>query len=185
MATIASSAKQLYSGGTAVSDSHIVGYSGKNRVVRFTFETDAFGASSVSWYLNDNYSGEGTLPALRWYIGTSATSHANAGKSTTTYHGTVKATENAGTYKFSGSADLVLLPNTTYYLWIFPNTTTSGYYYLTEIRQATLTTAGGAGLVNIYNGSGWDVYLVWIYDGSAWGLYILYIYDGSAWVMYS
>lgn len=180
MATIASSAKTTYVGGTVESSSQIVGYSGKNRVVRFEFTTDAIGASSVAWSLTGNYAGEGTLPALRWYIGTSATSHANAGASTTTYNGAVTATKEDGAYTFSGSADIVLLPNTTYYLWLFPATTQSGYYNLTEKRQANLTTEGGAGQVYIKNVSGRDPYQAFISNGTSLELYQAFVSNGTS-----
>ena len=182
MAVIASTAKATYAGGTLDAGSQVVGYAdGMNRVVRFTFKTDSVGASSVSWKLDGNYAGGGAIPALRWYIGTSATSHVNAGASSPSYHGTVTATENAGEYTLSGAADIVLLPNTTYYLWLFPASTKFGYFYLTEKRQADLTTGGGAGLIYIGTGSGFGLYLAWIFDGSNWGMYILYIHNGTAW----
>ena len=79
---------------------------------------------------------------------------------------------------------MVLVPNTTYYLWIFPNTTKYGFYWLTANQQATLTTSGGAGVVYIDNGSSWDAYQCYIDNGSSWDLYIPYIDDGSSWSVY-
>ena len=182
MATITSTAKQPYAGGSTTDAQQVVGYlNSKNNVVRYTFKTDSSGASSVSWSIPNNYLGGGTAPALRWYITTSATSHTNAGSSAA-YHGTVKVTDvGSGNYTFSGNANIVLQPNTTYYLWLFPSTTTYGYYNLTQSQQATITTSGAAGLVYIDNGSGFDAYQCFIDNGSSWDQYIPYIDNGSSW----
>lgn len=186
MATITTTAKQTYTGGTAESSSNIVGYANsKNRVVRFTFKTDSVGASSVEWVLNDNYFADGTVPGLRWYIGTDANSHVNAGASTTVYHGDVTAALSAGAYTFSGKANIVLLPNTTYYLWIFPSVSKYGYYNLTEKRQAQLVTSGGAGLVFIDTGTALEAYQVFIDNGTSWDHYMPYVDNGTGWDLQS
>lgn len=186
MAIIISSEKTNYTGGSIEDSSHIVGYAdSKNRVVRYTFKTDSYGASSVSWYLKKNYLVTSSAPSLRWYIGTNATSHVNAGVSTTEYSGDVTVTNNQGTYEFSGEADIVLMPNTTYYLWIFPNTTSFRYYNTTELIQAEITSSGSAGLIYIDNGNSFDAYQVYIDNGYSWDLYIPYIDNGSDWDMCS
>lgn len=178
--------KRFYTGGTEESASQIVGYANsKNRVVRFTFQTGTVGASSVSWYVEDNYFADGTQPGLRWYVGTSATSHVNAGASTTTYTGTVTATNKSGEYHFSGSANVALLPNTTYYLWIFPSVAKYGYYNLSEVPATNVTTSGGAGLVYIDDGSSLSAYQTYIDNGSGWDLCMPYIDNGSSWDLYT
>lgn len=145
MATITSSASQVYEG-SAPSSVKIVGYNARtNYVARYSFVSPAIGASGVSWSIPRNYIGGGTAPTLRWYITTSSTSHINAGASTGAYHGTVTATDvGGGSYTFTGSADIVLLPSTTYYLWIFPATTTYGFYNLTHSQAAAVTTSGAS-----------------------------------------
>ena len=143
MAVITTGVSQVYAG-TEATSSKIVGRNGgKNYVARYSFVTPPTGANTVSWELQENYTGEGTRPALRWALTTDATSHVDAGPASE-YHGTVTATAYGGSYIFSGSADLVLLPSTTYYLWIFPNTTTYGFYWLKQSGTATMTTAGAA-----------------------------------------
>lgn len=185
MANITTTAKVVYSGGSTSGAQQIVGInSGKNQVVRFTFTTDSNGASSVSWSLPNNSKGAGTTPALRWYIGIDPNSHINAGP-TASYNGDVTVNNDGhGNLTFTGYANMVLVPNTTYYLWIFPNTTTYGFYYLTENQQATVTTGGSAGVVYIDNGSSWDAYQCYIDNGSSWDLYIPYIDNGSSWDIY-
>ena len=183
MAIITTTEKKYYKNGTETTSSIIVGHdSDGNRVVRLTFTTDSTtSANSVSWSLNGNYDSEVGLPALRWYIGTDSESHVNAGMTTTEYHGNVTSTNNAGDYTLSGSANVILLPNTTYYLWIFPNTTYYNFYYMVEGRQATVTLSGSAGLIYIDNGTSFDAYQVYIDNGTDWDLYMPYIDDGTDW----
>lgn len=188
MATITSSTGQMYDG-TSTSSLFSVGVNdGRNRVMRYSFVSDAAGASKVSWVLNNNYnSGFGTMPALRWYIGTSSTSHIDAGAKTTQYSGNVTRTTHSdgSTIIFSGSADIVLLPNKTYYLWIFPNTTTYGFYTVSSGEKVVLETEGAAGLVYIDNGSGLQPYQVYIDNGSKFELYMPYIDNGSKFELYT
>lgn len=180
MATITTGTSQVYEG-TSTSSTKIVGYNGgKNYVARYSFKTDSVGASKVSWEIGGNSVGGGTRPPLRWYLTTSASSHINAGASTTAYHGTVSVKNVGGYDVFSGSADTVLLPNTTYYLWVFPNTTTYGFYYLGGTDKATVTTTGAAGLVYIDNGTKFEAYQCYIDNGSSWDLYMPYVDNGSS-----
>lgn len=186
MATITTTSKVTINGDSTSGAQQIVGINaGRNQDVRFTFTTDSNGASAVYWALPNNSMGSGTAPALRWYIGIDPNSHINAGSSTTVYNGNVSVSNDGyGNLTFTGYADMVLAPNTTYYLWIFPGTTTYGFYWLTANQQATVTTSGSAGVVYIDNGSSWDAYQCYIDNGSSWDLYIPYIDDGSSWSVY-
>lgn len=159
---------------------------GRNCVARYSFTTGTGGANSVSWSLTNNYdSGYGTMPPLRWYIGTSDSSHIDAGADKTTYHGDVTATYYGGSYIFSGEADVVLLPNTTYYLWIYPNTTAYGFYNLGNKQTVTLETYGAAGLVYIDSGKGFEAYQIYIDNGTKWELYMPYISNGSKFELFT
>ena len=184
MATITTGTSQVYEG-TAASTTKIVGYNGgKNWVARYSFKTDSVGASKVSWEIGGNSVGGGTRPPLRWYITTDPNSHINAGVSTAAYHGTVSVKNVGGYDVFSGSADIVLLPNTTYYLWIFPNTTTYGFYYLGGTDKATVTTSGAAGLAGIGDGTKVDAYQIGVGTGSTFDLYMPYVGNGSSFDLY-
>lgn len=136
--TIKTSSYEKYAAGKVCS-SKVVGWeSSQTRVMRYQFSTTSIGASSVSWSISGVSLGGGNKDSgLRWYIGSSSTDHANAGKSTTDYNGGV--TINSGTA--SGSADVVLQPNTTYYLWVFPASETYGWWYFGT--EAILTVVGG------------------------------------------
>ena len=177
---IVSSLPQVYAG-TEATDSLMVGYSKKNYVARYAFTTGSEGASSVSWKLGGNSLGGGTAQTLRWYITTSSTSHINAGATTTKYHGNVTTYNDGGYEGWSGSVDMVMLPNTTYYLWIFPSVATYGYYWLYEGKKATVTTSGSAGVVYIDSGSAFEAYQCYIDNGSSWEAYMPYIDNGSSW----
>ena len=184
MATITTGTSQVYEG-TATTTTKIVGYNNKlNYAARYSFKTDSMGASKVSWELGRNSVGGGTRPPLRWYITTSASSHINAGASTPAHHGSVAVKNVEGYDVFSGSTDVVLLPNTTYYLWIFPNTTTYGFYYLGDTAKATVTTSGGAGLVYIGDGTKFEAYQIGIGNGTTFDLYMPYVGTGSSFDLY-
>lgn len=181
MATITTSAVQAYSG-TSTSTTRIVGRNAsKNCVARYSFTTDSVGASTVSFEIPKNSVGSGTRPPLRWCITDSASSHIDAGSSTTNYDGTVTVTDVQGWDVFTGSVNKVLSPNTTYYLWIFPNTSTYGFYYLGGNYTATVTTSGAAGVVYIDNGTKLEAYQCYIDNGSGWDLYAPYVDNGTGW----
>lgn len=183
MAAITLSNPVYYSGGASGATA-IIGVDGtNNRVVRFTLTSPATGASSVSLSITGLQFGMGTIPTtLRFYIGTEAESHKNAGASST-YTGTLNIDTSTNT-SFSGTADFLLLPNKTYYLFIFPSTTTGGWFYASA-ATFSLNGLGGAGLVYIDNGSGWDAHQVYIDNGTSWDLHMLYIDNGTSWDLYT
>ena len=187
MATITLENPYYYQNGVGGA-SAIVGYEGGGgtRVVRFTFTSPSSGASHISFSIWFGYmGGNSSIKPLRFYIGTSDSSHANAGQNAE-YTGTVTVTESAGEYTFAGEADVLLTPNTTYYLWMFPSDTSDGWcYYSLYPNRRNIETSGGAGLVYIDNGSGWDVYQVYIDNGTGWDLYMPYIDNSSGWDLYT
>jgi len=95
---------------------------GLSRVFGCSFKTGEKGANFISFGFG-YHNKHGNIP-LRFYIGTSSTSHANAGKDSP-YTGEVEMVvqtsgQYTGLYASIGEANMLLLPNTTYYLWIFP-----------------------------------------------------------------
>ena len=120
MAEIVLSNATFYMNGISGVSGVVGNEAGGNRVVRYTMTSPATGASNVALSFVENWREGGTIPeTLRFYIGTSATSHENAGSSSE-YTGTL--TRSTGEYPvwstYSGSADVVLLPNATYYVWV-------------------------------------------------------------------
>lgn len=176
---ITTGAALYYKNGTS-GVSAVVGYESKsNRVARYKFTASATGASSVSVSIKNIYFGEGSkTTAIRFYITTSASSHANAGSSST-YSGTLTLTVSGGVYTATGLANILLMPNTVYYLWVFPGTTTYGWWYWNT--PATLTVSGGAGLVYIDNGSRLVAAIPYIDTGTNWVQAMPYIDTGGTW----
>ena len=175
---------QFYSKGDKAT-SRVVGVEGgRNRLVRYTFTTPGEGALAVSlqFYCDGDRTGSSNVP-LRFYIGTDPTSHANAGPDSE-YHGTLTKTTSKDGAVLTGELDILLLPNTVYYLWIFPGISPSGNYgyysWFPPLDSGlinTLTLSGGAGLVLINR----VVYQAYIEDGSQYSLYLAFVDNGDDW----
>lgn len=155
---------QAYSGGSTTS-SKWIGYSSTTiRTVRYQFTTGSDGAASISFSFQGptNPAGNSTSASINWYVTTSSTSHASATASSEK-NGTCSASYNSSSYVWTisvSSGSVKLLPNTTYYLWLFPNHG-NGNYYLTinsswatsmsitldgTCKQYTLTFSEGSGV---------------------------------------
>lgn len=106
-------------------------FSDGNRVIRFTFTTDSTGANSIHWKVSKFYpwdwqqgNYQSTPIPLNFYIGTDPDSHKFSGAEETRITGEVSIYLSPNGISeecyLSGAAEIKLLPNTTYYLWIFP-----------------------------------------------------------------
>ena len=122
--------------------SSVIGYADRsNRVVRYSFVAPSTGASGVSLSITGLVYGDGTRPqSFRFYIGTDPNSHVSAGAGTGC---TGILNMGADKVSFSGSASILLLPNTTYYLFLFPNTTEYGWFSM-ELATTVLDSTGGS-----------------------------------------
>lgn len=182
---------EFYSKG-ASGASQIVGNSGDGtanpRVVRYTFTTPAEGASEISFskYRISAYSdSSSTSEKLRFYISDDPDAYKKA-DATYTYHGTLELTAGDGWYTAEGSAsNLILLPNTTYYLFIFPGHTSFGLWYWNYPADISLTLSGAAGIAWICIAEDCAVILHVIYIQGEWKLVIPYIWDGQMWKLCS
>ena len=145
MSNILLTAPQFYKEGVS-GVSAVVGYeSHANRVVRYTFVTPAAGASTVHLAFSGNSKGNGTTPALGFYIGTDPDSHANAGADAPC---TGQLSLQADGRSYSGGGEIILLPQTQYYLWVFPVTTVFGWMSWSRTEgNAVAALSGGAGSV--------------------------------------
>lgn len=111
--------------------STVIGYESKvNRVLRINFTTGDVGATSISISVEagciQNQQGA-DITKIPFYVTTSSDSHANAneadGYAVTGY---ITGSSNKA---YSGSANVVLKANTTYYVWFFPPNKTYGWSY--------------------------------------------------------
>ena len=169
-----------YAGGSSGA-SNVVGWeSSRTRVVRYKFTAPPEGASRFAFSIGTHYLGGGSASApLRFYVGESDTSHANAGKDAE-YHGTVTMTKENGEYLASGDANILLLPNTTYYLWIFPGSETYSWFeWYGNVKTATAY--GAAGLVSIDTGSEIIKAIPFVDDGERLRQLMPHIEDGNKW----
>ena len=123
--------------------SAVVGYeSSSNRVARYTFTAPAVGATAVSLAFSGNWTGRGEKPKLAFYIGTDPDSHADAGQGS---EATGQLTLQADYYSYAGSAEILLLPGVTYYVWLFPTTKTFGWLqWGYDPGDAVITLSGAA-----------------------------------------
>ena len=141
MATVTATAQAYYAGGETTNGVWI-GYSRDViRTVRYQFTTGSDGATSISFSFQGptNPSGNSTSASINWYVTTSSTSHASAGASAIK-NGTCSASYNSSTYAWTISVSngaVKLLPNTTYYLWLFPNHSSNNYYLTINNSWAT------------------------------------------------
>lgn len=143
MANIILTNPKFFTGGES-SASYVVGFdSGVNRVVRYSFEPPSIGANRIELSFLRNWTGGGTLPnTLRFFIGTDPNSHINAGVG---YEYTGELARKQGTYEYYGSADVVILPNRTYYAFVFPTTKSYGWVQWSNSEgDATAEAFGGA-----------------------------------------
>lgn len=132
---------QAYADGSTTSGK-LIGYSGSvNRVVRYQFTTGADGAQQISFSFKGpaSPSGSTTAATINWYVTTSSTSHISAGKDAVK-NGTCAASYNSSTYAFTISVTggaVKLLPNTTYYLYLFPGHGSTNTYLTINAPWAT------------------------------------------------
>ena len=192
MATFPVSATHSYSNGGDVSAyAHGCGFdAGNNRVMRFTFTTGSVGAGSISWKMSYIYMYTWAYPQIpmRWFIGTDPNSHLNAGANTAEYTGDVTVhmdtTYNSESY-MEGSADIMLMPNTTYYLWLFPAVASQCFYvsgYIDPSASMAIESSGaGVGLVYIDTGTEVLAAMAYIDNGVDWDVCIPHLDNGSAW----
>ena len=188
MAEIKTTARKFFQNGSATS-SNIVGYTPSNStsyVVRYTFSTDSLpqGASTlrlpVKTGTTDDWGLVGTLTAYRFKVTTSDTSHINANP-TTDYDGNVGFTSYGGSYFLSiPKTSVILQPNTTYYLYIFPGEAKYGYFYNRD-STLELILEGAAGGVQIRDGGKVETFQPWIYTSGTWASYIPQVRDGGSW----
>lgn len=140
MATIQLTDPYFYKAGKG-GVTRVVGVESKvTRVARYSFTAPAAGASHIDLAFDGFSHSQGEAIALRYHITESPDSYADPTPSDP-YTGTL--TMNAALTAATGSADVLLLPGKTYYLWVFPAVLVWGWYSWI-LEGAALTTSGGS-----------------------------------------
>lgn len=132
-----------------------VGYDGGPLVGRFSFTTPSTGAATLSWYSSGLTPKESTTWSqsdrasyFRWAITSSSTEYIGR---TSDSAGTAVAVTIDGSWNHLGSdgaKTVQLLPNTTYYLWIFPSNSTYNHWLISGV---TVTFGGVYGTPTTVN----------------------------------
>lgn len=153
-----------FSGGTLMASSSNVGttWDGntvKTVVCRYHFKTDAYGATSFTFKTTRGYcdvrgnsSSDDMIGRMRFAIGTNATQYSTTKSSTLGTAITSYKYGGWGTGFVSGSSSTKLLPNTDYYLWVFPNASFASYVRF-GIGDCTVTTSGSYGVASTITAS--------------------------------
>ena len=185
MGVIALSNLTFFENGSAPASSEVVGYeSSKNRVARYKFKAPIEGANHLKFTIaninkQNGFTNVDVYKSLRFYIGTSSTDHANAGANSS-HTGAVKLTKVSGDYySATGEVDILLLPDTTYYLWIFPSTAEWGWFFWYPTTE-TVTVTGAAGVVEIDTGNGIVKAIPYIDNGTVLKIAATYMDNGNA-----
>ena len=148
------------------------------RVARYTIQAPSTGASKVSLSFVANAFGNGSYIKLRFFIGTNPDSHANAGADAA-YTGEFAL--DTAYLKFTATSDVRLLPNATYYLWIFPASDTYGWYYWPKGVNSEMNAEGAAGAVQICIDGEMKTAIPRIYSGGEWKYPSPRVFENGAW----
>lgn len=153
MATTVTPSAYTFFKNSSTGVSTVVGYEDSSeRGIRYTFKLPSSctaGATSYSFTKTSNSLGGGTS-GLRWNwaVSTSSTAYLNT-------TGAGQGYKAASSSFSSGSTSMTLLPNTTYYLFIYPGSTTYGWYYWNYPESNfTLTVDGSITYTVKYNANG-------------------------------
>ena len=136
-------------------------YNNAPAITRYKFTAPAMGASKIKIEkrdlgLYDDCSMRGEK--LAFFITTSATSHLAAyyvegSQNQYDIDGFFTMTKQSdGHYSISGSVDKILLPNTDYYLYIFPGYTSYVWFTVYGSAYLIVTLDGGAGAIHLTEG---------------------------------
>lgn len=126
--------------------------SGVIRFIRYKFTAPAEGANSFSIKKTSIGLADGTAMGLRFFVSTDpdlanllSDEYASTGWELT-------GSQSGGYYSFTGAADVLLLPNTDYYLYIFPGVKVYGMYSWNYASTITVDLVGAAGIIRVCDG---------------------------------
>ncbi len=125
-----------------------VGYDGGALVGRFAFTAGAAGASAISWVSatlqpreSTSWSQSEKAGHFRWAVTADAAAYIGT-VSTGAGYGVGSDWDGDPVMTSAGSKSVQLMPNTTYYLWVFPSDSAYNHWLITDI-SVTLSGAYG------------------------------------------
>lgn len=137
-----------------------IGYDGSAMVGRFSFTTPATGASSVSWRTDTLSPREQTTwnqsdraGYFRWAITNNASSYIGTASSSAGTAVGVNIDGSSNNINSGGASSVQLMPNTTYYLWIFPSGSTYNHWYVSGVTITLSGSYGNPGTPSASNGT--------------------------------
>ena len=151
-----------------------VGYDGGPVVGRFQFTTPATGAASLSFasstYNATGQTGTASMNSFRAAVTTSAT--ANISKvGTDGFAVGGNWWDSPGSMVNDGAMAVQLLPNTTYYLWIYPAESRYGVWKITSVTVSFSGTYGTPGTPSASNGTFGSAVSISISGGTSFATY--------------
>lgn len=166
-------------------------YNGKPAVLRYKFKAPKEGASIVNIEKRSlNLLGGSSDDKIMLFITTNGDSHIGAcyvnGATNNPEFDTVcniskGDNSNYTEYVISSSVEKILLPDTEYYLFLFPAHKNVSFYEIYGSIYITMTFEGAAGLAQIDTGNELITAIPYIDNGTEWQQAIHYIDNGNTW----
>lgn len=151
------------------------------RVARYTFTAPENGTSMISLVFPIDGVHDGQAIPIRYYIGTDAESHCDAGPGYA-YTGELMFSEDQKTCSIEAYA--ILLPGVTYYLWLFPGSDVYGHYTWERAGEtATIEMKGAAYVIPVAKSGKWWNALIYCVINGKWWLAALCIARGGKWYL--
>lgn len=125
------------------------------RALRYKFRSPASGASTFTLEKGAVGLADGSAFDLRFFVTTDPNLCDTLGDHYAATGWVLTKTASGGYYTFTGSTEeLILLPDTDYYLYIFPGSYSNGSMYSWNyVTSITVTLDGAAGVVRIREGN--------------------------------
>lgn len=168
-------------------------YNSAPAVTRYKFTTPSEGVSKITIQKDSLGLWDGDNPCtlrnekLAFFITTSPTSHISAcyvegAQNNPDIDGFFTMTRMSnGYYSITGEVEKTLLPNTEYYLYIFPAYKSYVWFHIYSSGAVIITLEGATGLVRIDLGDRFVSAIPYVDNGTEWKQAIPHMDNGSTW----